>query len=79
MAFNVIRGPEPPLSFGDKERFEILDGGVLKIYKEDGINLYFNPSTWVSIEEMPPPGAGATVRGWPDEDEAEVAPHNRAF
>jgi hypothetical protein len=70
MAFNVIRGPEPPLIFGDNERFEIVDGGVLKIYRADGTNFYINPSTWVSIEEMPPPGTGARVHGWPDKDDA---------
>jgi hypothetical protein len=28
MAFKVNREPEPPLSFGDKDKFEIVNGGV---------------------------------------------------
>lgn len=58
MAFSVIRGSEPPLNFEDDHRMEIVEGGVLKIYKADGTSLYLNASTWLSIEEMPPAGSG---------------------
>jgi hypothetical protein len=74
MAFSVNRGTEPALTFGDDERFEIVNGGAIKIYKADGTNFYLNPSTWISIEEMPPPGGARGIHGWPDEDEAEAAP-----
>ena len=30
MAFKVNREPDPPLSFGDKDKFEIVNGGVLR-------------------------------------------------
>lgn len=51
MAFNVLRPSEPSLNFTDDERLEIVDGGVLKICRADGTNLYINPSTWLSIEK----------------------------
>ena len=63
MAFNVLRPSEPPLNFTDDERLEIVDGGVLKICRADGTNLSINPSTWLSIEEMPPPGRGRGYTG----------------
>jgi len=77
MAFNVLRPSEPPLNFTDDERFEIVNGGELKICRADGTNLSINRSTWLSIEEMPPPGTGPGVHGWADKDHAEVAPEDR--
>jgi len=55
MAFKVFRnGQEPAEEFGDKDRLEIIEGGVLKIRRQDGTNRYINPACWVSINEMPP-------------------------
>jgi hypothetical protein len=65
------------MNFTDDDRLEIVDGGVLKIYRADGTNLYINPSTWLTIEEMPPPGTGPRVQGWAVEDHAERAPEDR--
>jgi hypothetical protein len=55
MAFKVFRsGQEPAEEFGDKDRLEIIEGGVLKIRRQDGTNRYINPASWVSINETPP-------------------------
>jgi hypothetical protein len=55
MAFKVFRsGQEPAEEFGDKDRLEIIEGGVLKIRRQDGTNRYINPACWVSINETPP-------------------------
>ena len=62
MAFKVNREPEPPLSFGDNDKFEIIDGGVLKIRRANRTNLYINPTTWTSIEETPSPSSGPSPR-----------------
>ena len=63
MAFKVNRnGPEAPMEFGDKDKFEIVAGGVLKIRRADGANLYINPGMWASIEETPSPSAGPSPR-----------------
>jgi hypothetical protein len=62
MAFKVNREPEPPLSFGDKDKFEIVNGGVLKIRRGDRTNLYISPRMWASIDEAPSPSAGPSPR-----------------
>jgi hypothetical protein len=62
MAFKVNREPEPPLSFGDKDKFEIVNGGVLKIRRANRTNLYISPRIWASIEEAPSPSAGPSPR-----------------
>jgi hypothetical protein len=62
MAFKVNREPEPPLNFGDKDKFEIINGGVLKIRQANGTNLYITPRVWASIEETPSPSAGPSPR-----------------
>jgi hypothetical protein len=62
MAFKVNREPEPPLSFGDKDKFEIVNGGVLKIRRANRTNLYISPGMWASIEEAPSPSAGPSPR-----------------
>ena len=62
MAFNVLRPSEPSLNFTDDERLEIVDGGVLKICRADGTNLYINPGMWASIEEEPSPSAGPSPK-----------------
>lgn len=55
MAFKVFRnGQEPAEEFGDKDRLEIIEGGVLKIRRQDGTNRYINQACWVSINETPP-------------------------
>jgi hypothetical protein len=76
MAFNVNREPEPPLSFGDKDKFEIIDGGVLKIRRANRTNLYINPGMWASIEQTPSPSAGPSPRV---QDDLEVAPEEGSF
>jgi hypothetical protein len=66
MAFKVyINRPEPPLEFGDNDKFEIIAGGALKIRRADRTNLYINPSTWTTIEEAPSPSAGPSPRVQP--------------
>jgi hypothetical protein len=62
MAFKVNRIGEPAMEFGDKDKFEILAGGVLKIRLADRTNLYINPAMWGSIEETPSPSAGPSPR-----------------
>jgi hypothetical protein len=62
MAFKVNREPEPPLSFGDNDKFEIVAGGVLKIRRADRTTLYINPRTWASIEKAPSPSGGPSPR-----------------
>jgi hypothetical protein len=76
MAFKVNREPEPPLSFGDKDKFEIIDGGVLKIRRAKRTNLYINPGMWASIEQTPSPSAGPSPRV---QDDLEVAPEEGSF
>jgi hypothetical protein len=44
MAFKMNRsGPEPALEFDDRDKFEALSGGVLKISRPDKRNLYITP------------------------------------
>ena len=63
MAFKVNpNGPGPAMEFGDKDKFEIVAGGVLKIRRVDGTNLYINPGMWASIEETVSPSAGPSPR-----------------
>ena len=76
MAFKVNREPEPPLSFGDQDKFEIINGGVLKIRGANRTNLYINPGMWASIEETPSPSAGPSPRV---QDDLEVAPEEGSF
>ena len=68
MAFKVNREPEPPLSFGDKDKFEIVNGGVLKIRRANRTNLYISPGMWASIEEAPSPSVGPSPRVQDDRD-----------
>jgi hypothetical protein len=68
MAFKVNREPEPPLSFGDKDKFEIVNGGVLKIRRANRTNLYISPRIWASIEEAPSPSGGPSPRVHDDLD-----------
>ena len=66
MAFKVNRnGPEPAMVFGDKDKFEIIAGGVLKIRRANRTNLYINPAMWASIEEEPSPSAGPSPQMHP--------------
>jgi hypothetical protein len=61
MAFKVYRhGQTPVQQFGDEDRFEILEGGVLKIRRQHGTNLYINAALWASIEETPAPSVYAS-------------------
>jgi hypothetical protein len=54
MAFKVYRhGQTPVQEFGDEDDFEIVEGGVLKIRRQHGNNLYINGLFWASIEEIP--------------------------
>lgn len=76
MAFKVNREPEPTLSFGDKDKFEIIDGGVLKIRRANRTNLYINPRARASIEETPSPSAGPSPRV---QDNLEVAREEGTF
>lgn len=52
MAFKVY-GPERDEEFGDNDSFKIIEGGVLKISRQDGTNRYITPGLWASIEEKP--------------------------
>ena len=76
MAFKVNREPEPPLSFGDTDKFEIINAGVLKIRRANRTNMYINPGMWASIEETPSPSAGPSPRV---QDNREVAPEEGSF
>ncbi|OBG25303.1 hypothetical protein [Mycobacterium sp. 852002-51057_SCH5723018] len=63
MAFKVNRnGAEPAMEFGDKDKFEIIAGGVLKIRRANRTNLYISPAIWASIEETPSPSGGPSPR-----------------
>ena len=62
MAFKVNREPKSTLSFGDQDKFEIVNGGVLKIRRANRTNLYISPRIWTSIEEAPSPSAGPSPR-----------------
>ena len=77
MAFKVNpNGPEPVMEFGDKDKFEIVAGGVLKIRQANGTNLYINPGMWGSVEESPSPSAGPSPRL---PNVREVAPEDGPF
>lgn len=66
MAFKVIPSyPGSNLEFGDKDKFEVTQGGVLKIHRADGTNLYLNHTQWSSVEESPPARPGPQVYAWP--------------
>ncbi|CAN5521782.1 hypothetical protein BH09ACT7_BH09ACT7_08290 [soil metagenome] len=63
MAFKVFRdGSDPFQEYGDEARFEIEQGGVLKITKADGSRVYINPTLWASVEETPSKSAYASPR-----------------
>ena len=52
MSFKVYRNESDPFEqFGDDDRFDIIEGGVLKIHRQDGTITYINPASWVSIDE----------------------------
>ncbi|MDA4103521.1 hypothetical protein [Mycolicibacterium monacense] len=54
MAFKVYRdSAEPFQEYGDDDRFEIIEGGVLKIHRKDGTTVYINATLWASVEESP--------------------------
>ena len=62
MAFKVYRNElERFEEYGDEDRFEISEGGVLKIHRQDGTNLYITPGLWASLEETPAPSPGPIV------------------
>lgn len=80
MAFKLNRnGPEPAMVFGDKDKFEILAGGVLKIRREDRTNLYINPAMWASIEEGPSPSGGPSPQIHALSDNPEISPEEGPF
>ncbi|MCW2650386.1 MAG: hypothetical protein JWR32_1362 [Mycobacterium sp.] len=41
-------GQQPFKEYGDEDRFEIMAGGVLKIFRQDGTNHDINPALWAS-------------------------------
>jgi hypothetical protein len=56
MSFKVYRNESDPFEqFGDDDRFDIIEGGVLKIHRQDGTITYINPASWVSIDDTPTP------------------------
>lgn len=56
MAFNVyLPEPQPFQQFGDRDSYEIVEGGVLKITRDDGTKLLINPALWARIEEAAAP------------------------
>jgi hypothetical protein len=80
MAFKLNRnGPEPAMVFGDKDKFEILAGGVLKIRRADRTNLYINPAMWASIEEGPSPSGGPSPQIHPLSDDPGISPEEGRF
>jgi len=80
MAFKVNRnGPEPAMVFGDKDKFEILAGGVVKIRRANRTNLYISPGMWASIEEEPSPSAGPSPQVHPLSDNPEIGPEEGPF
>lgn len=64
---------EPPLSFGDRDRLEVVAGGVLKISKADRETLYISPAQWVTVEETRGPVAMPVV------GHADPGPEDSAF
>jgi hypothetical protein len=47
MAFKVeCNQPEPSHTFDDDDKFEFMDGGVLKVGRSNTTNLYFSPAVW---------------------------------
>ena len=46
--------PTPQQNTTVDRGLEIIEGGVLKIRRQDGTNRYINPACWVSINETPP-------------------------
>ena len=56
MSFKVYRNESDPFEqFGDDDRFDIIEGGVLKIHRQDGTITYINPASWASIDDSPAP------------------------
>src|SRR6185312_2403588 len=54
MSFKVYRNESDPFEqFGDDDRFDIIEGGVLKIHRQDGTITYINPASWASIDDSP--------------------------
>jgi hypothetical protein len=55
MAFKVeCNPPEPSHTFDDDDKFEFMDGGVLKVRRSNETNLYFSPAVWRTIHETSP-------------------------
>jgi hypothetical protein len=80
MAFKLNRnGPEPAMVFGDKDKFEIIAGGVVKIRRANRTNLYINPGMWTSIEEEPSPSAGPSPQAPPIVGHPEIGPEEGPF
>lgn len=80
MAFKVNLTPGGSNEYGDRDKFEILAGGVLKIRRADRTNLYINSAMWASIEEEPSPSAGPSPQAHPlSSDNPEIGPEEAPF
>ena len=75
MSFKVYRNESDPFEqFGDDDRFDIIEGGVLKIHRQDGTITYINPASWASIDDSPAP----SVYGSPAHSSSGDVPPERA-
>ena len=75
--FKVYRNESDPFEqFGDYDRFDIIEGGVLKIHRQDGTITYINPASWASIDDSPAP----SVYGSPAHSSSgDVPPEEQPF
>ena len=75
MSFKVYRNESDPFEqFGDDDRFDIIEGGVLKIHRQDGTITYINPASWASIDDSP----ALSVYGSPANSQLRRRPPGRA-
>jgi hypothetical protein len=64
VAFTVEFVAVPSREFGDKDKLEFLEGGVLKIARQDKTNLYFSPNDGrPSVRPRRPGRARRYIRG----------------
>ena len=77
MSFRLYRNESDPFEqFGDDDRFDIIEGGVLKIHRQDGTITYINPASWASIDDTPAP----SVYGSPAHSSSgDVPPEEQPF
>jgi hypothetical protein len=59
-----------------EDQVDIIEGGVLKIHRQDGTITYINPASWASIDDSPAP----SVYGSPAHSSSgDVPPEEQPF